>query len=578
MNRTSLRLSAAAAALALGFLGMGAPAFAVPPVPAPTGPTSLVDPNAGVQLDIHKYMGTPTSPAVPNNGTAQSVTGKDPLQGVRFDVYKVFLGAGTGVAARTNPVDLATNAGWAAAALVTGRVLTQADVVAGQFTIGATTYYLGTLGVASAVTTDGTGTAIFNQGTGGVGLYLVNENIAASGTITNVTTGVVVTKTQVSSSYPFFVTLPMTNPVVLNTWMYEVNVYPKNQVDFATKTVTDAGTQTALDGTGKGGSHTITFTITSSITDGMTATQMAQYVITDVLDPRLSSPVVTVQINSLGTPLGTLTTLTPVTDYTLVTTATSVKVSMTPAGLAKMVTANTAAAAATVVTTISATVNTEGTGTIANQAFVMPNQAWFDANLANCPTCNPGTPTNADPAFPNGVPTKTYYGDLVITKQAAVTGLPLLGAEFAVYLDPTPALGAATNTCVASDVTGTVIATGTSDATGKVTIPGLETSDFYNGAPQTNLQYYCLVETKAPTGYNLNPQAVSFSILQATATASVPALVPVTVNDQLANLGNSLPLTGGEGVTALSIGGVLLVGGGLAYYLVTSRRRRHNAS
>ena len=47
-------------------------------------------------------------------------------------------------AAKTIPVDLTTNAGWEAASAITGYTLTQADILAGSFTIGATTYYLGT--------------------------------------------------------------------------------------------------------------------------------------------------------------------------------------------------------------------------------------------------------------------------------------------------------------------------------------------------------------------------------------------------------------------------------------------------
>ncbi len=551
MKLTSLRIAAAVASVStVLLLGIGAPAALGAPAPAPTVPVSLVDPAAGVQLDIHKYLGTPTGQ--PNNGTEQTVS-RPPLKGVVFDVFQVYYDS-----ARSNPINLTTNAGWTSAAAVTGYTPTQAQITAGSFVIGGTTYYLGT---SVPVTTGTDGTASFNK-PAGAGLYLVNENLAASGPTVQQCPGGVCTDvptSQVTPSNPFFVTLPMTHPVNLNTWMYQVHVYPKNQQDTATKSVADQGTQTA-EGSDRGGDHTIMFTINTSITDGMTVAQMQKYVITDTLDSRLSSPVVKVYTSADGTGGGLSPALTPVTDYVL---SGNVVITLTDAGLAKLVAANNANAAATVVTTIEASVDTEGNGTISNTAYVIPNQAWADAHPGQ-----PGTPTN---------PTQTKYGDLRIIKAAvpAVTDPSVMaGAEFAVYLDPTPATG-----CTAADVTTSVsnpvIGTAVTDATAKATVKGLQTSDFYNGQTQTDLQQYCLVETKAPVGYNLNPQAIQFTILQGSATAEIPAFEELTVNNQKTNLGNELPITGGGGVAALSVGGLLLVGGGLAYYFV-STRRRHN--
>ena len=58
------------------------------------------------------------------------------------------------------------------------------------------------------------------------------------------------------------------------------------------------------------------------------------------------------------------------------------------------------------------------------------------------------------------------------------------------------------------------------------------------------------------------------------ATVTNLASTALTVYNELKNLGNNLPLTGGAGVAAFSTLGLLLVGGGMAYYVVTSRRRR----
>ncbi len=52
----------------------------------------------------------------------------------------------------------------------------------------------------------------------------------------------------ITPTAPFFVTLPMTNPDATNRWMYDVNVYPKNQADTISLAVVDQGTTTLDDG------------------------------------------------------------------------------------------------------------------------------------------------------------------------------------------------------------------------------------------------------------------------------------------------------------------------------------------
>ena len=61
------------------------------------------------------------------------------------------------------------------------------------------------------------------------------------------------------------------------------------------------------------------------------------------------------------------------------------------------------------------------------------------------------------------------------------------------------------------------------------------------------------------------------------AAGTAPAVAIQRVANQKANLGNQLPLTGGNGIAALSLGGLLLIGGGVAYYAATSRKRRQQA-
>ena len=115
---------------------------------------------------------------------------------------------------------------------------------------------------------------------------------------------------------------------------------------------------------------------------------------------------------------------------------------------------------------------------------------------------------------------------------------------------------------------------GPTDDQGAATFKGLQASDFYDNAAQTDLITYCLVETKAPAGFNLDATPRSFTVLS-DGVATLPSTT-VKVPNEESNLGNSLPLTGGQGVAAMSILGALLVGGGVTYYVV-SNRRRHQA-
>lgn len=590
MSRPKFRLAAAAiSALALCSLNVAPAAFADPGNPYAIGGVNqeasnpaLVNPAGDVRLSIHKHLGAALSEAGPdgvvgteddvdlNNGTEQSVT-LPKLQGVEFDVYQIYYDE-----ALANPVNLTTNDGWTAASAIAMYTPSQAEIAAGSFTIGTTVYYLGS---PTEVVTDSTGTATFHK-VDGQGLYLVNESVEPNDVIKNLATNETVDPATITPASPFFVTLPMTHPTALNRWMYDVNVYPKNQSDTATKTVDDKGTVTAENG--NVGEHGVDFTIKTSITAGMTGAQMQMYRVIDVLDARLTYVSTAVTIDKPG-PAGQLVAA----DYSVSNVVgadgkTTVTVNLEPSGLGKLASAKAADPTAQVVTVITTTVKEEGlTGMIPNQAHFIPNQSSYEQN-------NGGIPTNE---------TKTYYGDVIVNKKdPATAGVNMDGATFAIYWDPTPGDGE----CTTADVTGqTAINTLTIDNTAKTAadatynqliFKGLQASNWYNNAeqgptmtPPTAVQSYCLVETKAPEGYNLDATAHYITIDYKTASADNPAtpenesavaFVAELVNNEKSNLGNNLPLTGGAGIAGLSLAGLALVGGGAAYYLISSRKRR----
>ncbi|OCL37088.1 hypothetical protein BCR15_11500 [Tessaracoccus lapidicaptus] len=581
MKRTPLRIAGAAlAAIAIATLGL-APALADAGDPYSvngvnqenTSNKALINPDANVQLQIHKYLGAnlvdTNGMPIYGDGSETTVTGLPALQGVVFDVYQVYTDS-----AKTLPVDLTSNAGWEAASAINGYTLTQANINAGSFMIGSTTYYLGT---AVPVTTDATGTATFTK-VDGVGLYLVNEDIMASTNVINVTSGAQVATSSITPTAPFFVTLPLTNPDATSRWMYDVDVYPKNQADYISLAVVDKGTTTADDG---GIYRDVDYVLTSSIPDGTVS--LGQYVITQDLDPTVDFA------GDVDIMVGT-TPLTQGTDYIvywapdLNTPATAVMPGATlpPGGVVTVVFTDAGLMILEdnrdmeVYTTINTMMDMEynPNGIVPAQASLVPSEAWFDQNYPGA-TFDPETPNTTPPMLPlvgidsNMVYSK--YGDLVITKTDAVGGALISGAEFTVYKDANNNESCDDSDAVAANAVKAAVATGTD---GIATIDGLQTSDFYDGATQTDLLTYCLVETKAPAGYNLLADPIMFQISQT--SNDTLAVTNLPIKNEKSNLGNNLPLTGGEGVAALSLGGLLLIGGGTAYYVASSRRRKVN--
>lgn len=548
MKHTTLVRGAAAALTAATLALIGSPSMAAGPE---ADNVALVNPDADTELLIHKILGTPSTTY--GDGTAQTITGPR-LAGVQFDVYRVGYGDGAGNCTTFNAVDLTTNDGWTDAAKITGYVPTAVELQSRQFTTGGVTYCLSS---PTPTTTDSTGVATFN--TGGIGLFLAAENLAASGDVTIAGTTDVVSKSTISPSRPFFVTLPMTDPGSRSSWMYTVNVYPKSQSGTVDLKVLDKGTQTS-EATGVGATHNLVYTITSDITNGLTGPEMGIYTITDILDARLAFDNATVVLSDGTTTIPLIKGTGPGDgDYYVqvidnANGTTTVVVHFNPDGLVKLADNPDFQ----VVTTIEVHADQPmGSGTISNTVSVIPDQAYFDANSGA------GMLSNT---------VQSLYGSVEVTKTDANDTLTLSGAEFAVYQDPNDDGVCEAGELVAANQVHTPVAT---DGAGVVRFDGLQVSDFYNGtavvAPDTEL-WYCLVETKAPSGYNLNPEPISFQVN----AAGISGATLIEVRNELANLGNQLPLTGGQGTALISLVGLLLVLGGLGYYAVSNRRRRED--
>ena len=142
-------------------------------------------------------------------------------------------------------------------------------------------------------------TAIGNLQAAGAGLYLVNENLGTSTTTPDAST--------ITPSAPFLVTLPMTDPVNLTSWMYDVYVYPKNQADSILKTVTDGNLGTTNQNAytvGQNLTYHLASTIQATDSNGdgsINGADLSYYYVGDNLSTYVDAQSVTVSVG--GTPL-----------------------------------------------------------------------------------------------------------------------------------------------------------------------------------------------------------------------------------------------------------------------------------
>ncbi|VTR76305.1 SpaH/EbpB family LPXTG-anchored major pilin [Cellulomonas hominis] len=466
--------------------GTGIAMLALAAGPATAAP--VIDPAQRGSITIHKYEQPDDPTQLPHDGTLltpQQLGGLEPMDGVQFTVQQV------------DPAqyDLTTNAGWSA--------LEGLTPAAARGDLG---------GHSTTVTTAGGGTA--TAGNLPLGVYLVTETVYPAG---------------VTPSAPFLVTVPLTDPTNLDTWLYDVHVYPKNSVTTSTKTVDDSEGTTIGD--------TVEFTITGDIPD---LAVIDGYQVVDQLAAALRYESATVTLAG-GPALDA-------GDYTVTHDAGTVTVRFTPAGLLTLA-ANPDAQVQVVLTTTVLTA-----GEILNEAAVYPNLPSF--------TITPGEP--GGPIVTPEVVTK--WGNLTLQKVDGEDDTVLLpDAEFRVYLTEQ----AARAQTGALSIDG--VSSWTTDGDGLLTISGLRYSGWADGvavAPgQPGYQSYWVAEVKAPDGYELLAAPIEFTV------DDVDTAIDLTVENVAGNGGFTLPLTGAAGTALFGFAGALLVVGATLLALRSRRQR-----
>ncbi|WP_291278205.1 SpaH/EbpB family LPXTG-anchored major pilin [Galactobacter sp.] len=304
-----------------------------------------IDPDQATTLTIHKHSGTQGKAG---DGTPQNIT-NPALAGVTFSIQKVESKNGAAI-------DLDTAAGWD---LISG-------VKAEDVTASPSAYKLGTA-VTDETDSNGEISKTLDHG-----LYLVTETDAPANVV--------------SKAAPFLVTLPLSQNN--GSWLYDVHVYPKNQLQ-------DKPEKTVSEPTAPVLGSDVTWDITAKVPALNKEDTLSSFAVTDTLDPRLQYKSVAVESKTEGT------------DYTVTVDGQKVTVTFDASKLS----------VGDVKIKLTTTVKTLGTGVIENTA----------TQFVNDPKQDHGTETNTP---------KTKWGDLEITKIAkGDESKTLAGAEFEVYSD-----------------------------------------------------------------------------------------------------------------------------------------------
>ncbi|WP_285728267.1 SpaH/EbpB family LPXTG-anchored major pilin [Psychromicrobium xiongbiense] len=516
MNRTAQlagrRLLSVAAVLAIG-LGGAVAAGTAAQAAAVSGPITAQNGS----ITIHKQA-NPGFGGVAQNPDGSQGTGGSPLQGVSFEVCSI---AGVDLINGGNAAwDTLNNTIGPAAASVK---LTDTSISGKALTC------------KPAQATDATGTTSFAGLP--VGAYLVRETSPGTNPIAQM-------------AAPFVVTVP--TPAVgadKGKWLYDVHVYPKNQLStLPSKNLADQPTNKVVLGSPIG------FTISQTVPTLASGQTYTRFRVLDALDPALTPSAAPITVSNSGTAL-------VAADYSAQWMGNTLVASLTATGLAKIKAGD--------VVTVGFAATSSTNGTYDNTAWVNVND--FTAAGGIPPGTTPPTdPQNPNPPIPPGNPTnvvETRWGAVNLTKVNAANNAPLAGAAFDLFM-----IDAAT--CPATLTGGTKVSSYVSDATGKLSVPGLWVGDTrtVNGAKpyDTTTRCYYLVETAAPAGFVLNSTPIGIVVHPGT-TADAQATKSIQNPQQLVP---GLPLTGSDGLMILTIGGIGLIGVALGTGLVARSRAR----
>lgn len=355
------------------------------------------------------------------------------------------------------------------------------------------------------------------------------------------------TQTEAPTGYkaalPSLILIPMTDPDT-GTWMETVTVYPKNG---------SAGKITKKDITAKDqvikpGSE-MKFEIDSPIptlTAKDQGDKLKSYKVTDTPSGPLKVDSDNSTIEKVEIVDGDTTTALDAADYTVLT-STPYGIELTKTGLAKL----DANSGKTLRVTLTGKVAPKGDPIWSEDAskWVIKNKAAYDYESEKGENGGSETDDKDQPTVP--------MAKLKVNNKDNQTDINDKGAEFSVY--------------ACDDA-----ATGDASTKGEAILTGLKAGEVSSEPLAARDNNLCIVQTKAPTGYEKGSSVVKVAFDKDTVKAAADANKAVEVEYQntlkSSDILSKLPLTGGAGIALFLIVAAGLLGG--AYYYARRNRVR----
>ena len=549
--------------------------------------------NGKTSITIHKYENNPAGTTSGNGEKVADLQGRKPIKGVKFTLWRVKQKAADGGAAKE--IDLTKPEDW----LKIKDLEKLSDVSAGdkhtasEFISGSNKKFEVDEATKQEKTTSDQGEAKFENLQ--MGLYYIEETDVNGATVEN--QKVSITKRVA----PFFVTTPLPKESD-NSWIYNVNVYPKNDTsnELPTKTASKPSTNDLTDNT------TITWTISIPLSAPKNGGKYEKIGFKDKLETGLtydsieSANLVTYKDNGQKDTAVTDVKLDLNTHYTETHNDGLVYFKLTDTettgGLAKAYAEYSKHLTDKKIVKLEVKLKTKVAKDVKDITNVA-NTFVDDSTTGKGDDNNPCTSTDQRPECQtNKTKDTAHFGTLTVKKFSDGQGVnkkPLNNAKFDVYevtadnknVDDIKSaekkdngvftLKGDGNTEIASTKINSTLETktsGNSHGSDSVRL-FVYNSNETNKAVTTKL--YCLVETEAPAGYLLNstPQCVALKADTADqADANNTKEITNAKATGLDQIIGALAMTGARGLVLLTACGIVGLGGTM-FYIITRRRK-----
>lgn len=533
----------------------------------------------GTSITIHKYQSPDTGTRSDGSDQSNLVKDKKPVQGVEFKVCKVTLA--TGDTEDAKKIDLSTADGWKKIEDI--QKLDPKTKNAASFLEGEGHKFEASTDCKTQKTGEDGSTKFDKLDES---LYYVEESDTKGAQIQDGGKWKPVTVT--GKVDPFFITTPLPHKTADSwVWLYDVNVYPKNDTsdDVATKTPkTPTKLYVADDG-----STIIPWDISMPLTPPSDNKAYKKIGFVDSLPEGLTyDSLADVKLVKKGKAAGSTASdepLTENTDYTVTTGTDKKKVTFElsatrKASLSADFSKNTYVLKVTLKTKVA-----KDTKNVTNSI-----NGWIDDSKIgdDGDPEHPCVPTKDKPCDKNPHGT-SHFATLKITKVNDAKDdksgkKPLKDAEFTVYpVKEGTKLTEVTGNAATKDTIEAKLDKGTNDANAIKLNPtndkGETTANLFIGTNDVPSKIYCVVETKAPAGFKLNEIPTCYEVKVETKEQAAAGLNPDNaheiVNSQATELDkilSNLPMTGARGLVILTLCGVLGLGGTF-FYIVMKRRK-----